>query len=206
VALQKTNLYTGTLYVLKLDSGLLNNEPRANKGVWVVVPNTTTTDRNNTKSLAAGLGGTFFNGIEDVEIHPNTGQIYFTAKGNSRTYSFTDNGNNAINFETFVGSKDYRITSVGGIVSEPWGSGNDNLTFDIRGNLYVLRDGGRDHVWLIRNDHTQANPKVEVFMTNPSGSEPTGMTFSPDERFMFISIQSPASNILQKDVRGNNYA
>jgi PKD repeat protein len=59
---------------------------------------------------------------------------------------------------------------------------------------------------MVRNGHTQANPKVEMFMTTPSGSEPTGMTFTPDERFMFISIQSPSplGTTIQKDAAGNN--
>ncbi len=206
VANTKGNLSAGTLYVLKLDSGLLNNEPRATSGVWVVVPNTTITDRNNTKALAASLGGTFFNGIEDIEVNPVDGKIYFTAKGNNRVYRFSDNGSTASNFETYVGGKSYRLNTTGGAVTEEWGSGNDNLTFDSRGNLYVLQDGSRDHVWMIRNGHTQANPKVEMFMTTPSGSEPTGMTFTPDERFMFMSIQnpSPLGTTVQKDAAGNN--
>ena len=206
VASTKTNLSTGTLYVLKLDSGLANNEPRANKGVWVVVPNTSITDRNNTKALAAALGGTFFNGIEDVEINPVDGKLYFTAKGNNRVYRFSDNGGTVTNFETYIGGTSYRINTTGGAVTEPWGAGNDNLTFDSRGNLYVLQDGGRDHVWMVRNGHTQSNPKVELFMTTPSGSEPTGMTLTPDERFMFISIQnpSPQGTTIQKDAEGND--
>lgn len=202
IANQKTNLSSGTLYVLKLNSGLVSNEPTSSVGSWVVVPNTTQADRNNTKSLAAGLGGTFFNGVEDVEINPLDGKIYFTAKGNSRTYRFTDNGATVSNFETFVGGRDYRINTGNEIVSEPWGSGNDNLTFDDRGNLWVLQDGGRNHVWMVRPDHTQANPKVELFMVSPFGSEPTGMTFSPDYKHMFISIQGPSGKTNQVDVEG----
>jgi hypothetical protein len=37
---------------------------------------------------------------------------------------------------------------------------------------------------------------VEVFAVTPVGCEPTGMTFSPDERFIFISMQSPDANTL----------
>lgn len=203
IADQKTNLSSGKLYVLKLNSGLVSNEPTSTVGTWVLVPNTTQADRNNTKALGASLGGTMFNGIEDVEISPLDGKIYFTAKGNSRTYRFTDNGTTVSNFETFVGGKNYRINTGSEIISEPWGTGNDNLTFDDRGNLWVLQDGSRNHVWMIRPNHTQASPKVELFMITPIGSEPTGMTFSPDYRYMFISIQSPANNALsQTDVTG----
>ncbi|UOQ55715.1 T9SS type A sorting domain-containing protein [Hymenobacter cellulosivorans] len=65
------------------------------------------------------------------------------------------------------------------------------MTFDSQGNLYILQDGGRNHVWVVRPCHTQANPAVELFAVTPNGCEPTGMTFSPDEKFMFISIQNP---------------
>lgn len=206
VANSKTNFSAGTLYVLKLNSGLVANEPTTTVGVWVQVPNTTKTERNTTKALAIGLGATPFNGVEDVEINPANSKIYFTAKGNNRTYRFKDNGSTVSEFETFVGGKSYKINYGGGLIYEEWGSGNDNLTFDDKGNLYVLQDGSRDHIWMVTNQHTQVAPKVELFMKTPSGSEPTGMTFTPDFKFMFMSIQSPsASNTNpQTDVKGTS--
>ena len=140
--------------------------------------------------------------MEDVEINPVNGDIYFTAKGVGRTYRFTDNGTTVSNFITFVGGQTYPINYGSGVITEDWGGGNDNLTFDDKGNLYVLQDGGKNHVWLVRPDHTQANPKIELFMTTPTGSEPTGMTFTPDYKYMFISIQEPNGKIAQKDVKG----
>ena len=206
VANNKMDMSSGTIYVLKLDSTLQGFEPRSTVGVWVQVPNTTQAERNTTRNLAASLGATPFSGVEDVEINPVDNKIYFTAKGNNRTYRFKDNGNTVSEFETYVGGKSYRITTAEGIVSEDWGSGNDNLTFDSRGNLYVLQDGSRDHIWLVKAGHTQANPKLEIFMTTPKESEPTGMTLTPDEKFMFLSIQSPSpsNTTVQKDVAGNN--
>jgi len=52
---------------------------------------------------------------------------------------------------------------------------------------------------------TQAVPKVEIFGLTPNGSEPTGITFSPDNRFLFMSIQHPSSsnNAAQIDAAGN---
>jgi hypothetical protein len=206
VANNKMDLSSGTIYVLKLDSTLQNFEPRATVGVWVPVPNTTQAERNTTRGIAATLGATPFSGVEDVEINPVDKKIYFTAKGNNRTYRFKDNGTTVSEFETYVGGKSYRITTAEGLVSEDWGGGNDNLTFDSRGNLYVLQDGSRDHIWLVKAGHTQANPKLEIFMTTPKESEPTGMTLTPDERFMFLSIQSPSpsNTTVQKDAAGNN--
>jgi hypothetical protein len=41
-------------------------------------------------------------------------------------------------------------------------------------------------------------------MTTPTGSEPTGMTFTPDYKYMFISIQEPNGKVVQKDVKGTS--
>ena len=194
VADKKGDLSSGKLYALNLGSQLQSNEPQSKTGVWTLVPNTTVSDRNTSYSLAKSLGSTIFNGVEDVEISPLDKKIYFTAKGNSRTYRFMDNGSTISDFETFVGGTNYSVlTDNSTIVTEPWGTGNDNLTFDDRGNLYVLQDGSQDHIWMVRPDHTQDNPKIELFATTPAGSEPTGMTFTPDYKYMFISMQNPSS-------------
>ena len=204
VANKKTDLSSGTLYALKLTNPLdASGDPTGSSGTWVVIPNTTKAERNTVKQSAL-KSATTFNGVEDVEISPLTNDIYFAAKGVGRTYRFTDNGTTISNFQTFVGGKTYPINYGSGIVAEDWSGGNDNLTFDDKGNLYILQDGGRNHVWMVRPDHTQAKPKIEVFMTTPTGSEPTGMTFTPDFKYMFISIQEPNAKVVQKDVKGTS--
>jgi len=56
----------------------------------------------------------------------------------------------------------------------------------------------------VKNGHTQENPLVEIFASTPRGAEPTGITFSPDKRFLFMSLQHPDStNTLQLDASGN---
>ncbi len=195
------NLSSGTLYALKLNSALSGGEPTTSLGTWVQVPNTTKSDRNNTYSLAISLGATQLNGVEDVEIAPN-GQIYFTSKGNGRVYRFTDGGTSVSNFQTFVGGTSYTINYGSGSLSESWGTGNDNLAFDGDGNLWVQQDGGRGHIWVVKPTHTQASPKVELFATTPKGSESTGLTFSPDFKYMFLSIQHPAASSSQTDASG----
>ncbi|MCB2377465.1 DUF839 domain-containing protein [Hymenobacter sp. BT635] len=189
------NLAEGKLYALKLDGAI----GTATTGTWIQVPNSTPTECSNTTPAALALGATSFNGVEDLEISPVTGQIYFTAKGPGTTYRFTDAPTTVSAFGIFVGnspdntSRSYPINYGTATVNEAWGTGNDNLTFDSQGNLYVLQDGGRNHVWVVRPCHTQASPAVELFAVTPNGCEPTGMTFSPDEKFMFISMQNPAS-------------
>ena len=207
IANNPTDLSSGTLYALKLDSGRSSNgEPLSPTGTWLVVPNTTQSDQNNSNSLAVSLGATTFNGIEDVEIGTIDGKIYFTAKGSNRVYSFNDlSTTNIDQFQTFVGGQDYLINYGGAVVSEPWASGNDNLCFDDLGNLYVLQDGSRDHVWMVGPSHTQASPRVDIFAKLPVGSEPCGMTFTPDYKFMFLSVQHPRgsnSSTVQVDASG----
>jgi len=206
IADKKADLSAGKLYVLKVTGGLPNGEAGSPNGVWVQVPNTTQADRNNTYNLALGLGATTFAGVEDVEINPIDGMIYFAVKSApcERVYRFKDDGTTVSGFETYVGVDSYYINDGKSAILEPWGTGNDNLTFDDRGNLYVLQDGSQDHIWLVRNGHTRVNPKIELFATTPVGCEPTGMTFSPDFKFMFLSLQEPTSTntATMKDASG----
>lgn len=203
-----TKLGTGNLYVLKLDGAA----GTATNGTWIQVPNSTPAECNNVRSYATSMGATNFNSIEDVEISPLDSMIYFTSKASSRVYRFRDNktiGNttDVTNCEIFVGNSTtmYDITYDGGTASEQWRDGNDNLTFDEYGNLYVIQDGGRNHIWMVKPCHTNANPKVELFAVTPSGCEPTGMTFSPDHKFMFVSMQHPSSGntTAMTDAAGN---
>ena len=204
VADTKMDFSSGTLYVLKLDSSISNGEPTMSTGSWVRVPNSTPSERNMTSQLAIGLGATAFDGVEDVEVNPLTGQVYFTSKNLSRTYRLSDLGTGVGDFETYVGGKSYTVDYGTGTKLEPWGSGNDNLTFDDQGNLWVLQDGGKNFIWLVREGHTQDAPRVEIFLRSPRGSEPTGMTFTPDYKFMFVSMQHPSAsnNVGTEDVDG----
>lgn len=200
------NLSSGNLYVLKLDQGLSGGDPVAATATWVQVPNKTKADQNNTASLAQSLGGTSFNGIEDVDISPLDGKIYFTAKGLNKVYRLKDDGTTASQVETFVGglNTNYSFETAQGTKTEAWGDGNDNLTFDELGNLWVLQDGGKNYIWVVAPDHTQANPKVRLFASMPAGSEPTGLTFTPDHKFGFFSVQHPDSTIsTDVDATGN---
>lgn len=201
------DLSSGNLYVLKLDQGLTTaGDPVGTTATWIQVPNKDAADQNNTSQLAYSLGGTKFNGVEDVDISPLDGKIYFTAKGLDRVYRLQDNGATASHVETFAGgaSTSYSFNTSQGMMSEAWGDGNDNLTFDELGNLWVLQDGGKNYIWVIAPDHTQANPKVRLFASMPAGSEPTGLTFTPDHKFGFFSIQHPDSTIsTDVDATGN---
>lgn len=197
------DLRNGTVYVLALDLPLSGQDPSSSTGRWIEVPNDTQSDRNSLNSVAAAVGGTSFNGVEDVEISPIDGKIYFTAKGYDRVYDFVDNGMTISEFETFVGGRSYDIETPNGTFTEPWGDGNDNLTFDDRGNLWVCQDGGLNYIWMIEPNHNQSQPIVRLWGSMPAGSEPTGLTFTPDHKYGFFSIQHPnGSNDEQLDATG----
>jgi uncharacterized protein len=211
------NFSAGTLYGLRTTAGLGN-------GTWKIIPNTTQAHRNGTTAYAASSSGGgvcfSFNGIEDVEFGPD-GRIYFAAKNEGKIYRFTDNGTvgtatDISGLEVFAGNssyptiRTYDIDGAGGLPLEPWGLGNDNLAFDGDGNLWVCQDAiagsDRNHIWVIGPTHTQASPQVRVFATTPTRSEPTGITFTPDYKFMFISFMSPngANSTPQTDAAGTS--
>jgi len=203
VAHSAGNLSSGNLYVYKdaddATTTVNNNMVKiAGQGSWIKIANTTVNDRNKTKQLAAAVNATKFKKLEDIEIGPN-GKVYLAAAEEHVVYYLEDLEpipNNpiapgAVNFlGVYAGGVYYDITKAdGSTYSEKWSVGNDNLAFDNDGNLWVTQDGVKYHIWVVRNGHTQNDPKVEIFAITPADSEPTGITFSPDNRFMFLSLQ-----------------
>lgn len=184
------NLSSGDLYVYV--------GPKSGNGQWVQINNKTQTEQNTTIAQAQAVNATVFAGGEDVEISPIDGKVYVAVKGESKVYRFNDDnplsGGTVSNFETYVGDMSYTLETASGVVSVPWANGNDNLAFDAQGNLWVLQDGANNHIWVVDAGHTQSNPQVRIFGHSPAGSEPTGITFSPDFRFLFMSFQHPSSS------------
>ncbi|MDZ4845724.1 MAG: DUF839 domain-containing protein [Chitinophagales bacterium] len=196
IAANKANLSSGNLYVLKLDAGVTS-------GSWVQVPNTSQSDRGNTVSLSSNLGGTKFDRVEDVEIGTD-GKIYFASTGQNKIFRFQDDGISVSAFEIYVDNIEYPVIHAGGTKMTLFSS-PDNLAFDKEGNLWVTQDGGSNYMWVIRPNHSPSSPAVEVFGGTPKDCEPTGITFTPDGKFMFLSFQHPATsnNGSQTDVAGN---
>ena len=206
VADSAENLSSGKLYAYK--------GPKNGNGNWVELKNSTPEERNNVNLQCDTLGATTFAGIEDVEIGYLDSLVYLAVKGSSEScvYRFLDSdpltGGSVQNFEVFVGGPgvSYDLNTANGPVTQAWGVGNDNLAFDDQGNLFVLQDGSQNHLWVIGKNHTQVTPDVKIFLQSPAGSEPTGITFSPDFRFLFMSFQHPSasnSSTYVSDINGD---
>jgi len=191
------NFSAGNLYVLQTTASL-------GGGTWKQIPNTTAAEQNNTTTSAKDAGAYNFVRVEGIERGPD-GKIYFAATTSGRIYRFNDLGNTVDQLEVFVESTDYDVDGAGPYPPVAWGNGADNLAFDGEGNLWVLQDGGNDYIWVVAPDHTAANPKVKLFAIMPGGSEPTGITFSPDYKYLFMSVQHPnnSNTSSQTDAAGN---
>ena len=192
------NFSSGTLYVLQTTAAL-------GTGTWQVVANTTVADRNNTATLGTNAGAYNFNRVEGIEFGPD-GKVYFPSTTSGNIYRFRDLGATVDGLEVFLAPANFDVDGAGPFVPEPWGTGPDNIAFDGEGNLWVLQDGDRSHIWVVGANHTAASPNVRLFATTPAGSEPTGITFSPDYKYLFLSIQHPAgaNAAAQTDAAGND--
>ncbi len=182
------DLSSGRLYVYKGE--------KEGSGEWLLLANSTPEECNTTLEQCAALEATVFSGVEDLEIGPD-GWVYAAVKNEDIVYRFLDSdpidGTSVTTMETFVGNASYLIEHENGSEIVEWGTGVDNLAFDDQGNLWVLQDGSEDYIWVVESGHTQADPKVKIFAKSVFGSEPTGITFSPDYRFLFMSFQHPSN-------------
>lgn len=185
VADQAQDLSSGNLYAFKRNGS---------SGTWISIPNGPEDDAHQS---AADVGATPFDGIEDVEISPIDGKVYFATKGDGNIYRFNElnplGGGTVAGFEIYVAGQTNYNTGNG---TANFGTGTDNLAFDEVGNLWALQDNNdvSDYIWMIEVGHTAANPSVKLFGQAPAGAEPTGITFTPDNKYLFMSIMHPSGN------------
>ena len=77
----------------------------------------------------------------------------------------------------------------------------DGLGFDQAGRLWILTDGDSsnagDFAGMGNNQMLCADPEtgeIRRFMVGPVGCEVTGISFSPDQKTLFVGIQHPGEN------------
>jgi secreted PhoX family phosphatase len=73
----------------------------------------------------------------------------------------------------------------------------DNLTFDDRGNLWIVTDGpqptGVNNGCFVCPTSGPLRGAVKQFMSGPVGAEICGCEITPDQRTLFLTVQHPGS-------------
>ena len=195
---QTTSLDKGTLYVANLE-----------QGKWLALdldksPKLKSKFKNQTDVLIncreAGrlLGATPLDRPEDIEVHPQTGEIYVCLSNNKKKGNYhgsilkisETNNPEEFSHQTFLAG--------GGDFSCP-----DNLTFDSKGNIWLCCDisgkkigkspyekFGNNGLFFIPTIGKDAGSVFQI-ASAPKDAELTGVTLSPDEKTLFLSVQHP---------------
>ncbi len=156
-------------------------------------------------------GGTECNRPEDIEINPVDRSVFISFTNNSKKKDYDgsivriiekNNDPESLEFE-------WEVFATGGVASGF--SCPDNLTFDSKGNLWVLCDVSntklnKDRYIPFKNNSmfmipTQGENKGKAFRfaSGPVDCELCGGTFTPDESTMFLSVQHPGENSLTQE-------
>lgn len=183
-------LRSGKLYALKL-TGLPHT---AHSGTWELLNTTSPVQCNTIGSAAQATGATNFNQVGSVAISPLDNKVYFVSKSSGRIFRFRDSGNSIDQFDIFVESTSYPITHNTGTENALWGFGQEHLAFDNVGNLWVMQNAGKHYLWVVEPSHTLLSPKVKLFAIAPIDAKLKGLSFTPDNRFMFMTIHEPSAS------------
>ena len=153
------------------------------------------------------LGATPMDRPEDFEIHPKTGDVYLTLTNNYNSKTMKGNFHGKI-LKISHPNGDYLsndFTSSDFVVGgeEAGLTCPDNLIFDKNGNLWVTNDisGSKmnkgpykkfknNGLYYIPTSGSEAG-KVFQIASAPNDAELTGLTFTPDHKTLFMSVQHP---------------
>jgi secreted PhoX family phosphatase len=150
--------------------------------------------------------GTPLDRCEDIEVHPETGQVYAALTNNELHGNFygqiirlteKDGDPEATEFT-------YEVFAAGG--PQTGFAAPDNLMFDAHNNLWVINDIASDKLnagiyTTFKNNGAFVMPSgiddgvsggdVFQFASGPVQSELTGPAFTPDGKTLFLAIQHP---------------
>ncbi len=158
--------------------------------------------------------GTPMDRCEDIEVHPETGQVYCALTNNEDHGNFygqiirmTEEGDDPT-AESFT----YEVFAAGG--PQTGFASPDNLMFDSQNNLWVVTDmsGSAMNKGIytsFRNNGAFMLPtdvdggvtggEVHQFASAPVDAELTGPAFTPDGRTLFLAIQHPGEQSESRD-------
>ncbi len=157
--------------------------------------------------------GTPLDRCEDIEVHPETGQVYAALTNNELHGNFygqilriteKDGNPEATEFS-------YEVFATGG--PQTGFASPDNLAFDRAGNLWVVTDISSDllNSGIYKNFknngafvmpsgvNSASSGDVFQFASGPVQSELTGSYFTPDGKTLFLSVQHPGEESESKD-------
>lgn len=165
----------------------------------------------NCDSSSKLVGGTECNRPEDIEINPNDRSVFISFTNNSKKKDYDgsiiriiENNNDPESLEF-----EWEVFATGGVASGF--SCPDNLTFDSKGNLWVLCDVSssklnKERYTAFKNNSLFMIPtsgenkgKAFRFAAGPMDCEMCGGNFTPDESTMFVSVQHPGENSLTQE-------
>ena len=157
----------------------------------------------NSRKAAKILGATPQNRPEDIEIHPETGDVYVALTNNKPKGDFhgqilkiseKDNNHSSLEFKSEVFVMGGELAAI---------SCPDNLVFDKNGNLWVTTDisgkaignetykkFGNNGLFVIPTKGPNIGQVIQV-ASAPIEAEFTGPKFSPDQQTLFLSVQHP---------------
>jgi secreted PhoX family phosphatase len=153
------DLSAGTLQVMTQTTGAL---------AWVTVPNPIGTNPPTRRQVP---NTKVFNGGEGTVMVGS--DVVWTTKGDNRVWRYRPSTNTL------------RVVYNAATSSNPILSGVDNVT-QLHGNLYVCEDGGDMQIVRIKPDGTV---EAVVQASSITGSEITGVAFSPNGTRMYFSSQ-----------------
>jgi uncharacterized protein len=157
------------------------------------------------------VGGTETNRPEDIEVNPVDKSVFIAFTNNSTKNDYDGSIVRIIEKNNDPGSLEFEweVFATGGVASGF--SCPDNLTFDSKGNLWMLCDVSnaklnKDRFIPFKNNALFMIPtsgenkgKAFRFASGPVDSEMCGGNFTPDESTLFVSVQHPGENSLTQE-------
>lgn len=158
-----------------------------------------------TREAAHAAGGSRLARPEDIEVHPQTGAVYIALTNNpksgdlhGRILKLEEKDNNPLSLE-------FKISTFleGGLAAGL--SAPDNLAFDSEGQLWVTNDmsdqvQGQGEFKVLGHNGLFVVPTAGDFAgrpfqiaSAPVDAELTGPCFSPDGKYLFLSVQHPGA-------------
>ncbi len=169
--------------------------------------------RTSAAAKSTGIGGTPLDRCEDIDIDPASGTVYAALTNNSLHGNFYgqiirlfEAGNNPTATEF-----SFEVYAAGG--PNTGFASPDNLTFDGKGNLYIVTDISSSSlnkgiyrpfknngmfVMPVGPNSNFRKGDAYQFASAPVESEMTGPAFTPDGRTLFIAIQHPGEETTDK--------